>query len=98
MERNYDNFYSKISPAKIAYDNEPGIQDWKLRQRAKRKMLVAEGIVSFVSEGNIGYLMKVNDYTVALLSDLRIYDYTNHAVCSAVFGTVLAMMERKQHD
>ena len=95
MERNYDNFYSKISPAKLAYDNEPGIQDWKLKQRAKRKMLVAEGIVSFEPEENIGYLMKVNDYTVALLSDVRMYNYTNHAVCRAVFDAVIAMMEGK---
>lgn len=93
MERNYDNFYSKMSPAKIAYDNEPDIQDWKLKRREKRKKLVAKGIVSFVPEANIGYLIKVNGYTVALLSDLRMDSYINHAKCSAVFDTVIAMME-----
>lgn len=98
MERNYDNFYRKISSAKLAYDNESGIQDWKLRQRANRKKLVAEGIVSFVPEENIGYLMQVNGYTVALLCSLQTYNRENHIKCSAVFETVIAMMERKQND
>ena len=98
MERNYDNFYSKMSPAKIAYDNEPDIQDWKLKRREKRKKLVAKGIVSFVPEENIGYLMQVNGYTVALLCSLQTYSRENHIKCSAVFETVIAMMERKQYD
>lgn len=95
MERNYDNFYSKLSPAKIAYENEPSYQDWKLRQRAKRKKLVAEGIVSFVPEGNVGYLVKVNGYIVTILSGLQSYNNRNHTKCEAVFRTVIAMMEGK---
>lgn len=95
MKRNYNNFYSKLSSAKIAYENEPSYQDWLMRQRAKRKELVAKGIVSFELMENIGYLMKVNGHTVVQLDDLRICNYMNHIKCKTVFDTVIAMMESK---
>lgn len=91
MKRNYDNFYSKLSSAKIAYENEPWHQDWLMEQRAKRKELVAKGIVSFEPMVHVGYLMKVNGCTVTSLDGLSAYNYMNHIKCNVVFNTVMAM-------
>ena len=94
MKRNYNNFYRKISPAKLAYDNEPSYQDWLLKQREKRKELVAKGIVSFepvdIVDG-IGFYIKVKGIVVTVLDRLFTERHTNRYKSDVVFRTVLAM-------
>ncbi len=100
MERNYDNFYSKISSAKLAYVNEPQYQDWLMKQREKRKELVAKGVVSFepvMPMDSIGFYVKVKGIAVTVLNRLFTERETNHLKCDAIFKTVIAM-ESKWYD